>query len=757
MLSDDLTADSSQGDGEVSGADADEVVDLIQQNPKGDVSTDQSLEQSQIKEDDLAQENEKDSDELLANSWRFNNGVLLTSQDGARTDGDGGISLAEAVTHPDGGYTIFNWFDMFSRGYCSGQGARKVIDVSQWQGAIDWAAVKASGVDYAIIRCGWGSDYTYQDDTYWRENVQGCLANGIPFGVYIYSYATDTNMAASEAAHVLRLLRQEGLDPSKVVLPIYLDLEDNRIAGADLAATATTFCSTIQSAGYIPGVYSSAYWWNNKLTEPCFDSWMKWVAEWNASIGLTCGRFADFPNSNSVWQFSDYGSVSGISGPVDLNYTYMQADWGEPTLSADLSSDEKTATITASGGLYSMASSVSFPTWSEAGGQDDIVWYGARRAADGSWSATVPVSAHATAGDYSVHAYATVAGATRGVGSTSFKVTSPKADVTLKADGKGGFSVGVRVDAASCPSGVTRVQVPIWSETGGQDDLVWHEAKRGSDGVWKVTSSVAEHLCSEGTYMAHAYVTCGNGVWTHAGTAEGEVTIPEGYCSISGSLGSGSRIAYIKVSGASSVSIPTWSDAGGQDDIVWYGAAHQGNGIWKAVIDCANFRQAGLCVSHFYADGKGVGQTSFEVTESEVWYVSGNRTLDSYLKTIISQNGTNLNTLFNYVAGYPYINGSKYPSGNWSIPFAIEMYQNHGGNCYRFAALFCWLARAVGYNAQVVSGHVPTRSGYNSPHGWVEVYVDGATYVCDPESAHEFPGRNWYMITYSGAPFTYIR
>lgn len=146
--------------------------------------------------------------------------------------------------------------------------------------------------------------------------------------------------------------------------------------------------------------------------------------------------------------------------------------------------------------------------------------------------------------------------------------------------------------------------------------------------------------------------------------------------------------------------------------------------------------------------------TSYDI---KVGTVSGDAELDSILDTIISQRGSNLRSLFDYVASYPYVKGSTYPTGNWSVPFAKEMYRNGGGNCYRYAALFCELAKAVGYDAKVVSGHVPSRSMGQTPHGWVEIRSNGTTYVCDPDMVHAYPTRNWYMFTYNNAPMNYIR
>ena len=183
--------------------------------------------------------------QMLPNSWRYQDGKVLTSADGASADAlNGSISAYSAVWNPSG-YTVFNWFDTFDYGYCSGVNAFNVIDVSEHQGYIDWSQVKASGVDYAIIRCGYGNDYYNQDDNRWIQNVQGCIANGIPFGVYLYSYATDTDMAQSEAYHVLRCLSDAGLSPSRVALPIFLDMEDYSTVGSDYAAVASTFCDIL--------------------------------------------------------------------------------------------------------------------------------------------------------------------------------------------------------------------------------------------------------------------------------------------------------------------------------------------------------------------------------------------------------------------------------------------------------------------------------------------------------------------------------
>ena len=199
-----------------------------------------------------------------------------------------------------------------------GNFTRLGIDVSQWNGNIDWNKARDAGVDYAIIRCGWGDDYTFQDDTKFLQNVAGARAAGVPIGVYIYSYAYSTSQASSEAAHTIRLLKAAGLKPSDVPYGVYYDLEESSVGSVAnrglLASMSRTYCSSIKAAGYRPGVYSSLWWWNNYLTDPVFNNWSRWVAQWNTSC--------TYLGTYDMWQCSSVGSVPGISGSVDMDVYY---------------------------------------------------------------------------------------------------------------------------------------------------------------------------------------------------------------------------------------------------------------------------------------------------------------------------------------------------------------------------------------------------------------------------------------------------
>lgn len=192
------------------------------------------------------------------------------------------------------------------------------VDVSEHQGSIDWSQVQSSGVTYAILRCGYGSDYSNQDDKRFLGNVQECQRYGIPFGVYLYSYATDNAMAQSEAEHTLRLLREAGLSPYSLSYPVYYDMEDEnqqgKLGSAALGSIASTYCNAIAAAGYTPGVYANTNWWTNRLTDSAFSSWPRWVAQYN----YTCTYFGKY----GMWQADSNTSINGIDGGVDINFDF---------------------------------------------------------------------------------------------------------------------------------------------------------------------------------------------------------------------------------------------------------------------------------------------------------------------------------------------------------------------------------------------------------------------------------------------------
>ena len=189
----------------------------------------------------------------------------------------------------------------------------KGIDVSKHQGHIDWEQVKASGIGFAILRCGYGNNIQSQDDSMFKENADACMKLGIPFGVYLYSYAKSILDANNEAYHVLRLL--EGYELS---YPVYYDLEDEATTGTctntQIEEIAARFASIIEGAGFRAGIYANKHWWTTKLTGSIYDQWERWVAQYNSEC--------TYSGEYGMWQYGSDGRVDGISGRVDVNICY---------------------------------------------------------------------------------------------------------------------------------------------------------------------------------------------------------------------------------------------------------------------------------------------------------------------------------------------------------------------------------------------------------------------------------------------------
>ena len=170
--------------------------------------------------------------------------------------------------------------------------------------------MKNDGIDFAIIRCGYGGNYTSYDDRQWQRNVSECERLGIPYGVYLYSYSENVEDAKSEAAHVLRLLK--GHNPT---YGVYYDLEMR--VQPDWSANTTIGRSQRHSAiRFLPPGIRSAFMrastgWQSKLTSSVFknEKWSKWVAQYNTSC--------TYKGTYDMWQCTSEGSVNGISGYVD--------------------------------------------------------------------------------------------------------------------------------------------------------------------------------------------------------------------------------------------------------------------------------------------------------------------------------------------------------------------------------------------------------------------------------------------------------
>ncbi len=188
------------------------------------------------------------------------------------------------------------------------------IDVSKWQGTIDWQKV-STVVSFAIIRCGFrGTSGNMAEDPTYLTNITAAKKNGIKVGIYFYSMATTEAQAVEEASLAVSLAKQTG----SLDLPIFIDMEDNvqrSLTTAQRDAIVTAFCKTVASSGYTAGIYASKSWLEDMLTMSKFSSYMVWCAQYNTKCTYS-GRY-------EIWQYSCQGTVPGITGYVDMNQGYF--------------------------------------------------------------------------------------------------------------------------------------------------------------------------------------------------------------------------------------------------------------------------------------------------------------------------------------------------------------------------------------------------------------------------------------------------
>lgn len=185
------------------------------------------------------------------------------------------------------------------------QAAAKGVDVSKYQGLIDWNAVKNAGYSFAFVKIGSAKSSL---DPYYAYNLISADAVGMKVGAYVYSYATTVEGAIEEARFAIAALA-----PFAISLPVVYDLEDEvhkNMTPDQLAALAVAFCSTVEAAGYYPMLYASQNWATQKIASVPYD---KWIAKYSDTL--------EYPNA-AFWQYTSKGSVPGIAGNVDLNYQY---------------------------------------------------------------------------------------------------------------------------------------------------------------------------------------------------------------------------------------------------------------------------------------------------------------------------------------------------------------------------------------------------------------------------------------------------
>ena len=216
------------------------------------------------------------------------------------------------------------------------------IDVSEWQGTVNWSLVRT---DFCIIRAGYGR-YIAQKDNRFEENYAGCKTNGIPCGAYWYSYAVTPDEAVREAEVCLEAIRGKQFE-----YPIYFDVEEQRqfaLGKSRVSAIIRAFLSTVEKAGYWVGLYISTNPLNLYIEDDIRTRYAVWVAQYGVSAPTYSGIYG-------MWQKTSTGSISGISGNVDLDECYVDYPSliREAGLNGFLRTESKQITLTIDGQTYS--------------------------------------------------------------------------------------------------------------------------------------------------------------------------------------------------------------------------------------------------------------------------------------------------------------------------------------------------------------------------------------------------------------------
>lgn len=218
--------------------------------------------------------------------------------------------------------------------------SKRGIDVSSHNGNINWGAVKNDGIEFAILRVGYGM-YDYQKDAQFENNYNGATSNGIPVGVYTYSYAKSVEEAKKEADCVIKWLNGR-----KLQLPVYFDIEDPSQQGLGkntLNEMCKAFCNKIEQAGYWAGIYSNKYWATSLISGAELGKrYTYWIAQYYSE----CTYNGDY----AIWQYSSTGKVNGISGNVDMNKMVKDIiQGGKPSPAPTKKSNEEIAQEVISG------------------------------------------------------------------------------------------------------------------------------------------------------------------------------------------------------------------------------------------------------------------------------------------------------------------------------------------------------------------------------------------------------------------------
>ena len=565
------------------------------------------------------------------------------------------------------------------------------IDVSSHNGEIsvdDYRALARQGVGGVVVKL---TEDTWYNNPKAPSQVRNAQIAGLQVSTYHFSRYTTEEEARAEARFYIQAAQKLNLPKSTVMVN---DFEDSKML-PNINRNTQAWVNEMRKHGYNNLMfYTSASWldennlgYRGPVSTSQFGIENFWVAQYPSStLTATSAKNMRYNAKTGAWQFTATANLLPGKHVFDHSVDYTERFTANASAEVDATQGNLSGTISIVNNNPTVGSfdvvisnvkapngveTVSVPIWSEINGQDDIIWYTANRQNNGTYTVNVKASAHKNStGLYNVHLYYVQKdGQMTGVGGTTTQVfigktpeqLKPKASFAIENNNAKAGTFDAVITNISAPLGVKEVLVPSWSLENGQDDLIWHKATKQTDGSYRVTIKASEHKGTKGNYRADAYIV-DNSSNRHY-IAEKVVSVdyarPSGVLTIeNNNTTTGTFDAVVRnivaPTGLKEVLVPSWSLAGGQDDLIWHKATRQADGSYRVTIKATDHKNS---TGKYRADAYIVDDSNkrFYLTEKVV-EVSQTRPTASL---IIENNNADLGTFEAVVRNISAPNGVK--------------------------------------------------------------------------------------------------
>ena len=563
------------------------------------------------------------------------------------------------------------------------------IDVSSHNGEIsvdDYRALARQGVGGVVVKL---TEDTWYNNPKAPSQVRNAQIAGLQVSTYHFSRYTTEEEARAEARFYIQAAQKLNLPKSTVMVN---DFEDSKML-PNINRNTQAWVNEMRKHGYNNLMfYTSASWldennlgYRGPVSTSQFGIENFWVAQYpSTTLTATSAKNMRYNAKTGAWQFSATANLLPGKHVFDHSVDYTERFTASASAEVDATQGNLSGTISIVNNNPTLGSfdvvisnvkapngveTVSVPIWSEINGQDDIIWYTANRQNNGTYTVNVKASAHKNStGLYNVHLYYIQKdGQMTGVGGTTTQVfigktpeqLKPKASFAIENNNAKAGTFDAVITNISAPLGVKEVLVPSWSLENGQDDLIWHKATKQNDGSYRVTIKASEHKGNKGNYRADAYIVdnSNNRHYIAEKVVSVDYARPSGVLTIeNNNTAAGTFDAVVRnivaPTGLKEVLVPSWSLAGGQDDLIWHKASRQADGSYRVTIKAKDhknstgkYRADAYIVDdsnkRFYLTEKVVEVTQTRPSASLV--IENNNadlgTFDAVIRNIVAPNG----------------------------------------------------------------------------------------------------------------------